>query len=102
MILNHPTLSESEVKLLVLAADEAYQNQASIAGWNTITPDLTNPNYGLNPQLITGNTFNAPGITFNGETYGNANAAVFKSENNLLLAFRGTEIPQGDPFTGLH
>jgi hypothetical protein len=61
MILNHPTLSESEVKKLVVAADEAYQDQASLSGWSTITPDLTNPNYGLAPELITGNAFRVEG-----------------------------------------
>jgi Ca2+-binding RTX toxin-like protein len=92
MILDHPTLSKSQVKFLVLAAKEAYQDQASLSGWNTITPDLTNPNYGLNPQFITGNTFKAEG-----PNYGNANATVFKSEDILLLAFRGTEVSQKDP-----
>lgn len=95
MILNHPTLSKSEVKLLVVAADSVYQNQMSLDGWQVITPDLTNSDYGLDPELITGNTFQAQGSLLNLPS-GNANAAVLKSGDNLLLAFRGTEIPEGD------
>ncbi|MBE9169899.1 hypothetical protein IQ238_21015, partial [Pleurocapsales cyanobacterium LEGE 06147] len=96
MILNHPTLTKEEVQLLILAADKVYQNQTSLDGWEVITPDLTNPNYGLDPELITGNTFKAKGFSFANKTYGDANAAVFKSGDTLILAFRGTEIPQGD------
>jgi Ca2+-binding RTX toxin-like protein len=91
MILNHPTFSESEVKLLVSAAREAYNNQASLSGWNVITPDLTN--YGLSPNLILGNAF-----TRQAPDGGDANATLFKSGNTLLLAFRGTEFQVGgDP-----
>lgn len=100
MILNHPTLSESEVKLLVEAADSVYQNQVSFNGWQVITPDLTNPDYGLDPGLITGNTYNVEtgslDLPFVNLPYGDANAAVLKSGDNLLLAFRGTEISEGD------
>ncbi len=95
MILNHPTLSESEVKLLVQASESVYQNQMSLDGWEVITPDLTNQDYGLDPELITGNTFKLEGDIF-GLPFGDANAAVLKSGDNLLLAFRGTEIPEGD------
>ncbi len=101
MILNHPTLSESEVKLLVTAADNVYQDQVSLNGWEVITPDLTSPNYGLDPELITGNIFKVEGDLLNlpfgvNLPFGDANAAVLKSGDNLLLAFRGTEIPEGD------
>lgn len=75
MILNHPTLSESEVKLLVQAADSVYQNQMSLDGWQVITPDLTNPDYGLDSELIRGNTFRVQGSLLN-LPYGDANAAV--------------------------
>lgn len=95
MILNHPTLSESEVKLLVEAADSVYQNQMFLDGWQVITPDLTNPDYGLDSELITGNVFQAEGDLFD-LPFGDANAAVLKSGDNLLLSFRGTEIPEGD------
>ncbi|MBE9047167.1 hypothetical protein IQ255_22670, partial [Pleurocapsales cyanobacterium LEGE 10410] len=95
MILNHPALSESQVKLLVEAADSVYENQMSLDGWQVITPDLTNPDYGLDLELITGNTFRVEGSFFD-QPYGDANAAVLKSGNTLLLAFRGTEIPEGD------
>jgi len=97
MILDHPNLSESEVKLLVTASANVYQDQTSLNGWNVITPDLTNINYGLDPELITGNVFNAEGFVVAGNTFGNANAAVFKSDSKILLAFRGTEIAEGDP-----
>jgi len=93
MILDHSTLSRSEVKLLVSASQEAYQDQASLNGWEVITPSLTNSSYGLSPDLITGNTFkrDAP-------DGGDANATVFKSGDNLILAFRGTEFQiGGDP-----
>ena len=96
MILNHPNLSSTEVKLLISAADKVYQDQTSLDGWNVITPDLTNQNYGLDPQLITGNTFKAEGLSVANGNLGDANAAVYKSGNSILLAFRGTEIPQGD------
>ena len=38
MVLNHPTLSKSKVKLLVEAAERVYQNQMSLDGWQVITP----------------------------------------------------------------
>ncbi len=99
MILNHPTLSESEVKLLVTAADSVYQNQMSLDGWNVITPELTNPDYGLDPQLVTGNTYivetGSLNLPFVDLPYGDANAALLKSGDNLLLAFRDAQIPEG-------
>ena len=93
MILDHPFLSQSEIKLLVTASQDSYENEASLEGWNAITPDLTNSNYGLSSEFITGDTFkrDAP-------DGGDANATVYKSEDTLILAFRGTEFEiGGDP-----
>ncbi|NJL52211.1 MAG: VWA domain-containing protein [Hydrococcus sp. SU_1_0] len=90
MILDHSSLSQSEVKLLVLASDDAYNNEASLNGWDAITPNLSE--YGLNSEFITGDTFRreAP-------DGGDANATVYKSGDTLILAFRGTEFLGGDP-----
>lgn len=93
MILDHSNLSQSEVKLLVLASQDAYNNEASLTEWEAITSDLTDVNYGLSSEFITGDTFRreAP-------DGGDANATVYTSEDTLILAFRGTEFEiGGDP-----
>lgn len=51
MILDHPFLSQSEIKLLVAASQDSYENEASLEGWNAITPNLTNSSYGLSSEL---------------------------------------------------
>lgn len=98
MIFEHPQLSEKQVKSLILASDNVYEDQTSLEGWEVITPDLTNLNYGLDPELITGNTFRREGVSVNDDlVLGDANAAVYKSGDTLLLSFRGTEVAQIDP-----
>ncbi|MGL5875135.1 MAG: Calx-beta domain-containing protein, partial [Xenococcaceae cyanobacterium] len=96
-ILHHPTLSSQEILLLTEAAKVAYDNQASLPGWSVITPDLVN--HGLPPNLITGNAYRKlappPPIIPNDA---DANATVFKNQDTLILAFRGTEFKiLGDP-----
>ncbi len=92
-IFHHPTLSSEEILLLAEVADEAYNDTASIAGWDVITPNLTD--FGLTENLIRGNSYRreAPDIDS-----GDANATIFKSQisDTLVLAFRGTETAQGD------
>ncbi len=89
MLLKHSTLSEAEVKLLISASKEAYNDQTSFNGWEAITPQLIN--YGLNSEFVFADTF-----TRNAPDHGDANATVFKSGNTLILAFRGTETNKGD------
>jgi Ca2+-binding RTX toxin-like protein len=93
MILDNSKLTQSEVKLLILASSDAYQDQSSLAGWQAITPNLTQESYGLNSEFVTGDTFTR--IAPDG---GDANATVYQSGNTLILAFRGTEFEiDGDP-----
>jgi Ca2+-binding RTX toxin-like protein len=92
VILNHPTLSSQEILLLAEAANVAYDDQASLSGWNVITPALVS--YGLPANLIFGNSYKKVPSGQSGK--GDANATLFKSQDTLILAFRGTELPVGD------
>ena len=88
MLFTHPTLSESDIKLLASASQQAYSNQANLNGWTAITPELIS--YGLNSEFIVEDTF-----TRNAPDGGDANATVFKSGDNLIISFRGTR-EEGD------
>ncbi len=57
MIFENSVLQESEIKLLVKASENVYQNQTTLNGWEVITQNLTDPSYGLSSDFITGNTF---------------------------------------------
>ena len=80
MLFTHPTLSESDIKLLASASQQAYSNQANLNGWTAITPELIS--YGLNSEFIVEDTF-----TRNAPDGGDANATVFKSGDNLIISF---------------
>ena len=88
-ILNHPTLSNDQIKTLSVFAAEVYQDTVEVEGWDTITPILVD--YGLSEDFISGNSFaNADtSNVFNGE--GDANAVLAKQGDTYILSFRGTD-----------
>lgn len=56
-IFSHPTISSEEIKLLASVALEVANDEASLSGYNVITPNL-----GLSNNLIVGNSYTKNGL----------------------------------------
>ena len=105
-ILEHPNLTPEEVKLLTKVAGAAYDDTPNVENWTAITPNLP----GLSKDLIKGDSYTKAGTPIESvDEYGNviaelpsgdANATIFANSEQepteLILAFRGTELPKGD------